>query len=890
MSEGGFIDIEWPKAGVDRSTSYNAQLNMTTPDAVNVRPEGSEEFRNRGGSRPGLGLALRTQLPATIRMLTKVSILKATWPSNYSFFGGTQLRDTLLNVPWQDPPTFTRASNFRGARLDGAEWGIGFPEFQQKVLSGAYEVTVHLAPGESYEGQVNVYLGLATPTTDPATDSIRVSLLLTNGTYQAEVQETVSSVPGAVTQGTVYDDNPNSPGLLTVRVTPNTKAIRVFWRDRLVLNYTAAVMDNHETAVEVDGGSITVVRFSTEFPVSTNSTTVYDDLRRDILVAASQGKVWMEDTADSLREVETELELNPDVDLNAVDREQLLFIADYGTSYTSDGAQIDGPDYNMLASDVTLGNIEEGYVLEIVDSDYSQNEKQVVTITSVDGGTFRFSYQGVYTIAVLWNSAASTIKGALQAIATIDEVDVTGDQANGWTIEFKGTHAGKDVNQLEVDISSLTSSTGGTPAVSVATIQTAAGGDLFLGQYEITGINGSEISFDPPLRVEEGFTDPIGAVKFQVVRSAKVFDPREETLVEYRATAGFVPGGSRIIELYRDRIVLAGGDLLPHVWYMSRQGDPFDWDYSQEDSAAAVAAQSSRAGQLAEPITALIAHGDECLIIGCYNSLWIVRGDPGYGGSLDQLSRKVGIVGPRAWCRTADDMCVFLSPDGLWVMPAGCSGVPTSLSRERMPDELLGINSTRQSVNLEFDTVYRGVHIFVTSRDGSEASHWWFDWETKSFWRVKLQGDHEPYSTHERIAWSDTPVVLVAGQDGYIRYFDRAFQVDDGDNEIEAYCDIGPFPLSENNHHEGVLTHIQGVLGVGSNPVIWEARSGNSAQEAYLAEPKKSGEWARQGLNGMRNPRLRGESALVRVKNKGKLRWFLERITVGMRYSARRRI
>lgn len=897
------VELVWPMAGVDRALSYQTQAPYTTPNALNVRVDGMQSFRQRGGSRPGLGLAIRTQLPAEARLLTKVSVIKADWTKNYAPLTSRQLRDTLIPVGWNSVPTYVPGGDYGGfaSGIKGQTWGSSIPVIDYRDVNSPYEASVHVRLGDGFtvmEGEVRLNVGLATATDDPTDDGIRVRLIFTGGTYQCIVEEYVGGSP-TTTTGTVYTDNPNAPGIFSVKVTPGTKTIEPFWRYRSLGAVVVGTLQSHYVSVDSESAnqSLLVTKIATEFGRDMNLPTVFDDLRRDVLVAVSNGQIYMEDTVDSLKLIDTgDVDVSSGVDLVAADREQLLYIADYGVAINGRGATIAGSAYNSLTDtsrNFTALGIDTNYVMQFITSDYYQNEKQSIHITSADGGTFTLQFRGQSTSSLAWNASAGVLKAALDALSTVDEVTVTGagTEASPWIVEFSGAeHQGKNVETLTSDATALTDTGGGTPIIHLTVTQQGSGGDTFLGDYQVTGVSATEIQFAPALPVYEGFTDDISDVQYRIVRSAKIFDPREETMYAHVATAGTVPGGCRLVCVYRDRIVYAGADLFPHIWYMSRQGDPLDFDYSQEDSAAAVTAQNSTAGQLADPITALIPHSDECLVFGCYNSLWILRGDPGYGGVIDQLSRKVGIVSSRAWCRTPNDMVVFLSPDGLYVMPAGCAGMPSPLSRERLPDELVCMNASRESVHLEYDLVYQGIHIFTTKRDGSAAVHWWFDWESKSYWPVTIQGDHEPFATHERIAWDDCPVVLIAGRDGYIRYFDRQFIVDDGDHEIESYCDIGPVHLDPNNGLEGLLTEIQGVLGGASGNVQWELRAGKSAQEAYEATAQASGTWSLDGLNAKSYPRVRGVSAFLRIKNYGKVRWFMERMTAVIRTAGRRRV
>ena len=895
MSRKYTIDLVWPIAGIDRSISFQRQPPYTTPDALNVRADETRTYRERGGSRPGLGLGMRTKLPAAARLLTKVSVIKATWPKNYSPYLGFQLRDSVNNVSWASAPTYSQGQGFQGydGGLIGGPWGISLTQPNYTDPTRPYQLMAFISPnGEAYSGELRVYVGLPNESDDPADGSLCVGVIFSNGTYQGFSEEFVGGSSTGRTLGTVYSDNPNSPGPFSVAVNPTTKQVTAYWRYREVASQVASTLGGSAAAIEVTSDTIEAKKIAWDASVSTTLLKTYDDLRRDILVAVSNGRVYMEDDANTLKLIDSTSRLASDVDLVAADREQLLYIADYGVAATGTGGIVAGPDYNVLTGvslDPTV--TPQDYTLEITDSNYSQNTKQLVELENATGGTFRLSYRGQYTDDIPYNAAASFVKAELQSLSAIDLVEVEGDAGGPWEVEFKGTLAGGQVDDLGYDAIDLTHDTA-TPDVSITLVQVGAGGEYFRGQYAISSVSPGSVGFNPPLPVEEGYAGVVGAIRYNIIRTPKIFDARKEEVRAHVASKGVVPAGCRCVAMYRDRVVYGGSDLQPNVFNMSRQGDPNDWDYAAEDSAAAVSAQASVAGQLADPITALIPHGDECLIVGCYNSLWIVKGDPGYGGSLDPVSYKIGIVSSNAWCKTPDNMMVFMSHDGLYVIPAGCEGFPASISRERIPSELLCLSASRESINLEYDTSARGVHIFVTKRDGSESAHWWLDWEAKSFWRVKLQSDHEPYAAHERVVWDDCPAVLVAGRDGYIRYFDRIFQVDDGGNEIESYCDIGPFHLSRGALDEGILAELRADLGYKSGPVDWEVRAGDGSEAAFNEQAsREEGTWSREGLAYNARPRVRGVCAIVRVSNgTTNRRWFLERITASICSAGRRRV
>jgi hypothetical protein len=196
-------------------------------------------------------------------------------------------------------------------------------------------------------------------------------------------------------------------------------------------------------------------------------------------------------------------------------------------------------------------------------------------------------------------------------------------------------------------------------------------------------------------------------------RAPKVFDPVAGTLTLWSAaiTAGTLPTGCPIIALYRDRLFLAGAYADPHQWFASRQGDPNDWDYAETDRGAAISGSNTEAGRIGEPITALAPHSSNCMLMWGHTSLWLMRGDPAAGGQIVNLSKTIGCVDRKAWCHapanadgSGPQLAVFLSHDGVYVVPAGCEGdmAPQKLSRLKMPEELLAIDRTTRTVTMAY--------------------------------------------------------------------------------------------------------------------------------------------------------------------------------------------
>ena len=218
-------------------------------------------------------------------------------------------------------------------------------------------------------------------------------------------------------------------------------------------------------------------------------------------------------------------------------------------------------------------------------------------------------------------------------------------------------------------------------------------------------------------------------------QAPKVYDPIANTLTILAADSGKgqVPTGCPIIWRFLDRVFLAGAAIAPHVWYCAREGTSTDWDYAALDNERAVAGTASAAGVPGDPIVCAFAHSDDYSIIGCRNSIWRMLGDPVSGGSLNAVSRTVGIIGPDAWCLGPDGSLIFLSLDGIYSLDAGAELYPTSLSRELMPMELVNIDPNQATVSLQYDVSDRGIQIYTTRKVPIQKNiGGWIGWDGKN--------------------------------------------------------------------------------------------------------------------------------------------------------------
>jgi len=378
-----------------------------------------------------------------------------------------------------------------------------------------------------------------------------------------------------------------------------------------------------------------------------------------------------------------------------------------------------------------------------------------------------------------------------------------------------------------------------------------------------------------------------GTCTYRIERAPKVFDPLAGSLSVWAATAGQVPTGCPCMAVYRDRAVVAGNSTNPHLWYMSRQSDFYDFNFGADpaDAARAIGSATGYFGKIGDPITAVITHNDDYLLFGCDETLWVLRGDPTFGGEMDNVSQIVGVVGQSAWCQAPDGATIILSHRGLYRVPPGGAGSVEPLS-SHLPQELRHLNAL-STVSLAHDNEGGGIHIYVTPEEASTETHWWFDLQRGSFWPMRLPGDFEPTAVcaYHAVQPIDS-AVLLGGRDGYVRRYRLENETDEG-AEIESYVDYGPIATSSDKQQDGLVVQLVGNLAEVSGDVAWSLHVGHSEQDAALNDAAFSGTWevfSHGGVNYTNQTRARGRAYRLRLANGATDRaWSVETVRVRVR-------
>jgi hypothetical protein len=278
-----------------------------------------------------------------------------------------------------------------------------------------------------------------------------------------------------------------------------------------------------------------------------------------------------------------------------------------------------------------------------------------------------------------------------------------------------------------------------------------------------------------------------------------------------------LPTNCSLICNWRGRLVLAGDSSNPANVYMSRVGNPQDFNYANLDPSAAVALQFSTAGQLGEPVMALIPFSDDYLLIGCTNSMWMCQGDPADGGTVVRVSNSMGMTANNAWCVGPDGTLYFIARGGMYsVKPAWeFYRPPEVISAQTFDTYFQSIIAGNFYLSMSFDVDRHFIHIFATQvNEELTGTHLIYDVRNGGFWPQYYPHNYSPTCSTTFFANSQNnrPMLMMGGFDGVIRYWDKNALDDDG-TAISSYALLGTCQsrrgnvdsLWAHNRHGGAL-------------------------------------------------------------------------------------
>jgi len=403
----------------------------------------------------------------------------------------------------------------------------------------------------------------------------------------------------------------------------------------------------------------------------------------------------------------------------------------------------------------------------------------------------------------------------------------------------------------------------------------ALGVDTMRHLLEIQPLRGSSvrqasyvIKFDnvSELYVDSGTNR--GRCSFRIVDGPKAIDASSKSVRPLNASIGNIPIGAELVSTYLDRLVFVDG----RVWYMSRQGDPTDWDYGADvgDRGRAVAGVTSDAGQPGDEIIALASRGNDYLVMFARQTTWVMRGDPAAGGVLFNISRNYGCVDSYAFCHGDEGEIYFLSKEGLCVLADGVGSRPTPISSEALPNELRNFDASTTLVSLAFDVRYRGVWIFLTPKDGSQGRHWWYSKLANSFWPIQFASStmQPTAATVHSSSPAAGSVVTIGDASGVIRQAIPGSG--DGATLVDSNIILGPYLTAGSAYQQGLLTRLVAMFGPDSG-VALDVFAGDSPDQARLAAIDGGSPKYTVNLSGQRTavfmPRVRSVAFCLRLRS-----------------------
>lgn len=365
---------------------------------------------------------------------------------------------------------------------------------------------------------------------------------------------------------------------------------------------------------------------------------------------------------------------------------------------------------------------------------------------------------------------------------------------------------------------------------------------------------------------------------------------------------GTLPEGCALCADYLGRAVLARPEIDPSNYFMSRTGNPLDWGYTLDPQATTpVAGRNSKAGVPGDAIIGLIGGWDDNLVFGCASSMWMMNGDPSFGGRVDVMSQKTGLLGPQSWCYDSRGNIWLMGTSGLFVLPRGSMDLQ-DISRGRLDQVLRRVDLNSVEVKMVFDPVSDYVMIFFTRLEvGAADEHWIYDTRNDAIWPWVYPNVAGPIGICEPVSGDpEYRRPLLGGRDGRIRRHAKDATADAGGGGVPVLL---PTRLrftaleAQAGATEIMLQELQATASIPSAQVRWRAYSAPSREQ--LAQiitgdqnARALGFWFGDDL-GFQPPvgvRIADGAVQLEISDADiSSRWGIERIVAYARSTGRRR-
>lgn len=349
-------------------------------------------------------------------------------------------------------------------------------------------------------------------------------------------------------------------------------------------------------------------------------------------------------------------------------------------------------------------------------------------------------------------------------------------------------------------------------------------------------------------------------------------------------SSGTMPTNAYLVTVYRGRLVLAGNPKYPNQWYMSRIADPFDFLYGADDPMSAVAGNNADAGQCPDIVRALISFHDDYLIFGGASTIWILRGDPVSGGSLDNLSDTTGMFGDKSWCYDDSRNMYFWGSGGIYKLASDFSSI-LNLTELDLPDIVNdeAADPSTHRITMGYDKKRHGLVIAITLLADGTNSNYFYSFKTQGFFPETYPNECGVYSMLYYDANDPAYADLLFGcKDGYVRKFINSGKNDDigpTDQAISSYVTYPIFPLAETDDEGRLVELVFDIAGAASggdftdsDAISYELHTGDTAEDVLESirdgdTAFTSGTYTGPGRQNKSRPRMRGVFAGLKIYN-----------------------
>jgi len=223
-------------------------------------------------------------------------------------------------------------------------------------------------------------------------------------------------------------------------------------------------------------------------------------------------------------------------------------------------------------------------------------------------------------------------------------------------------------------------------------------------------------------------TDGLRYVKVDLAANPPVVSqwvgPYKTVKADFNGTTYFAP----LVQRHGARLVLAGIRPAGSNWFLSKINDPFDWTPGAGVTVGveAVAGSSGTTfGQIGDNIKALIPVGTNSLVFGCTNSMTMLTGDPAFSDvKFRQVSRTVGVLGPRAFTPINEMSTLVASPEGVFGIDPNTFDIErgSRVSKDRLDNLFSRLDFENTNVVMGYDDARSAALMFVTKTDDPTSS------------------------------------------------------------------------------------------------------------------------------------------------------------------------